>query len=228
MMLLTRIPAGRVDDDPPDLVRARWAFPFIGGLVGLLIWCAYAVAVALGAPAMVAALLALASLAMLTGGLHFDGLADYADGIGGGRDKAHTLDIMRDSRTGSNGVLALILVTALWVVCVAEVNPGPLAFVGAAVLSRAGMIVLQEILSPARVDGLGRRASGRNAPARAIVIALAAVALFVWPLALITCAAMICFIGWQAQRKIGGQTGDVLGAAQLISETAIWVTLALL
>jgi len=228
LMLLTRLPAGRIEGAVPDLAAARWAFPIIGGLVGGLTWLAYAGALAIGAPPAIAALLALAALALLTGALHFDGLADYADGIGGGRDKAHALDIMRDSRVGSYGMLAMIVVVGLWVVSVMFVNPGPLAFVGAAMLSRAAMVALQDSLPPARPDGMARLAAGHTGAARGVVAVLAAGALLVWPVPLALCAGAAAVTGWQAKRKIGGQTGDVLGAAQLLSETAIWVALACL
>ncbi|WP_323765153.1 adenosylcobinamide-GDP ribazoletransferase [Marinovum sp.] len=228
VMLLTRLPAGQTFGAVPELVAARWAFPAVGALIGGLTWAGFAGAAALGAPPAIAALLALALLALLTGALHFDGLADYADGIGGGRDRAHALEIMRDSRIGSYGVLAMIVVAGLWAVSVAEAAPGPLDFIVAAVLSRAAMVALQEALPPARADGMGRRAAGRSRAARCVLAILALVALVLWPWPLLACGLVTALIGWQARRRIGGQTGDVLGAAQLVSETAIWVTLACL
>lgn len=226
MMLLTRLPAGRIDGAVPDLAAARWAFPLVGGFIGFLTWLAYAGALAIGAPPAIAAVLALAALALLTGALHFDGLADYADGIGGGRDKAHALDIMRDSRVGSYGMLAMIIVVGLWTVSVKTANPGPLAFVGAAMLSRAGMVAVQEIVPPARPDGMARLASGQTRAARIVLAAVALGALLFWTVPLGICIAAVTVTAWQARRKIGGQTGDVLGAVQLLSETAIWVALA--
>lgn len=228
LMLLTRLPAGRIEGAVPDLAAARWAFPIVGGLIGLLTWSAYASASALSAPPAIASLLALAVLALLTGALHFDGLADYADGIGGGRDKAHALEIMRDSRVGSYGMLAMIIVVGLWALSVTIVDPGLLAFVGAAVLSRAGMVALQGLLPLARSDGMARTAAGRNRVAQVVVAAVAVVALLFWPVPLGVCIVLVAVTGWLAKRKIGGQTGDVLGAAQLLSETAIWVALACL
>lgn len=228
LMLLTRLPAGRINGDAPDLAEARWAFPLVGVVVGFLTWVAHAGALALNAPPVLAALLALAGLALVTGALHFDGLADYADGIGGGRDTAHALEIMRDSRIGSYGVLVLIVVSGIWTVSVSTAAPGLLAFVGAAVLSRAGMTALQEALPPARRDGMARMAAGQSRGARGVLIVVILLGLILWPVPLAICAAVVCVIGWQAQRKIGGQTGDVLGAAQLLSEAAIWTALACL
>jgi len=226
VMLLTRLPVGRINGAAPGLAQARWAFPIAGALVGLLTWAAHAGALALGAPSGVAALLALAWLALLTGALHFDGLADYADGIGGGRDKSHALEIMRDSRIGSYGVLAIVVVSGLWAASVMTVAPGPMAFVGAAVLSRGGMMAVQDILPPARADGMATMAAGPSRAARGVLALLIGAALLFWPIPLVVCIVAVALVGYQARRKIGGQTGDVLGAAQLLSETAIWVALA--
>ncbi len=228
LMLLTRLPAGRIEGAVPDLAAARWAFPIIGSPIGLLTWFAYAGASAIGAPSAIAALLALATLALLTGALHFDGLADFADGIGGGRDKADALEIMRDSRVGSYGMLAMIVVVGLWTHSVMVVDPGPLVFVGAAMLSRAAMVALQGVLPPARPDGMARLAAGHNRAGQAVMTLVAVAALFFWPVPLGICIATVTLTALLAKRKIGGQTGDVLGAAQLLSETSIWVALAFL
>ncbi len=122
LMLLSRLPAGRIEGAAPNLADARWAFPLVGLALGLIGWAVHAGALASGAPAPVAAVRALAALALATGALHFDGLADFADGIGGGRDRAHALEIMRDSRVGSYGVLALILIVALWLAALGELS----------------------------------------------------------------------------------------------------------
>ena len=212
----------------PDLAAARWAFPSVGAVIGFLTWLAYAAAQAVGAPPEIAALLALAALALLTGALHFDGLADYADGIGGGRDKAHALEIMRDSRVGSYGMLALMVVVGLWIVSVAFADPGPLAFAGATMLNRAGMVAVQEILPPARADGMARPAAGDGRAARVVLAIVAFGALLVWPGPFIVAMVAGTVTAWHAHRKIGGQTGDVLGAVQLVSETAIWIGLVCL
>lgn len=226
VMLLTRLPAGEIKGEAPDLASARWVFPFVGGLIGLMTWSVYAGALTLGAPPAVAALLALAGLALVTGAVHLDGLADYADGIGGGRDKAHALEIMRDSRVGTYGVLALIMVAGLWTASVAAASPGVITFVGAAVLSRASMTALQDMLPPAREDGMARIAAGDSSAARAVLVILFAAALLLWLVPLIACITTTALVAYQARKKIGGQTGDVLGAAQVLSETAIWIVLA--
>ncbi|KUF10361.1 adenosylcobinamide-GDP ribazoletransferase [Pseudoponticoccus marisrubri] len=230
VMLLTRLPAGQLRGTVPGLDAARWAFPLVGALLGGLVWVVFAGTLALGGAPALAALLALGALALLTGALHFDGLADCADGLGGGRDRAHALEIMRDSRIGSYGVLALGLVAGLWAVAVSGLGPaaGAGAFVAMASVSRAGMVALLETLPPARPDGLGRMAGGPR-PAAQVVAGLSVLAAL-WPLGPWPVLAMlvtVALVGWRARARIGGQTGDVLGAAQLTSETAGWVALAL-
>jgi len=232
LMLLSRLPAGRIEGAAPNLADARWAFPLVGLALGLIGWAVHAGALASGAPAPVAAVLALAALALATGALHFDGLADFADGIGGGRDRAHALEIMRDSRVGSYGVLALILIVALWLAALASLGAAaglaPFLVIGA--LSRVAMIGLQETQPAARSDGLGRMAAGRSGRARlsaAAAVLLAGLAVGWQGVALAaTCAVVAAGTGVLARRKLGGITGDVLGATQLLAEAFCWAVLA--
>ena len=111
-MLLTRLPAGRLWGGAPELAAAKWAFPLTGLVVGGSFAGVYITMSILALPASLAAILALGVSVMMTGGLHEDGLADCADGFGGGQTKDQKLAIMRDSRVGSYGVLALVLVIA--------------------------------------------------------------------------------------------------------------------
>ncbi|MCA0943087.1 adenosylcobinamide-GDP ribazoletransferase [Salipiger pacificus] len=238
VMLLTRLPAGRIAGQAPSLAAARWAFPLVGALVGLIGWAGLAGSMALGAAPLLAAGLAVAAQVLATGALHVDGLADFADGIGGGRDRAHCLEIMRDSRIGSYGVMALILATGLWCAALAQLAPqvgsgtGAGWFVLVGMFSRGAMVGLQEVLPPARSDGLGRLASGRSRAARGMLMGLALLGLVLaggagLVLGLL-CSGVAGALGWLARRRIGGVTGDVLGAVQLLSELACWAALALL
>ncbi len=102
---MTRLPVGAPEGG--DLAAACWAFPVAGLLIGAIAGGLLAAAWTFGAPPLVAALLALAAMAALTGALHEDGLADTADGLGGGSPE-RKLEIMRDSRVGAFGVLALV------------------------------------------------------------------------------------------------------------------------
>src|SRR5579864_5025125 len=110
---LTRMPIPTPAVLPGRLAQASWAFPLVGVGVGLLGGLAYAFAAWLGLPTLAAALIAVAGTAALTGALHEDGLADTADGFGGGATPEAKLTIMRDSRNGAYGVLALIFSVAL-------------------------------------------------------------------------------------------------------------------
>lgn len=233
-MLLTRLPAGTLPEHVPSLAEARWAFPIVGALIGALVGGVHGAALAVGLPAGAAAVVALAAAALVTGALHFDGLADFADGIGGGRDKDHCLDIMRDSRIGSYGVLALILAIGLWGSALAALgtNAGLGLFVLAGALSRSGMVVLQAWLPNARSDGLGASAAGNSLASLGVAAGVAVLCLLVlgWSglCVLVVGLAASVLVGALAKRRIGGQTGDVLGAAQVLSEAAIWTSLAAL
>ena len=100
-MLLTRLPTGKLEGDAPELAAAKWAFPLAGLVVGGSLAGVYIAMNSLGLPAGLAAILALGAGVMMTGGLHEDGLADCADGFGGGQTKGQKLASMKDSRVGS-------------------------------------------------------------------------------------------------------------------------------
>lgn len=232
MMLLTRVPVGRLSDPVPSLADARWAYPLVGLVVGGFGWAAQSGAMALGLPQLPVALVAFGAMALLTGGLHHDGLADFADGIGGGHDKIHCLEIMRDSRIGSYGVLALIFVIGLSASALSAFENGaPLAlFLALAVGSRLAMLMVLDLLPPARDDGLGQSASRRAyaawLPGISVVVIIGMLSdVPLWSL-ILGGAVVAAYIAWCAQQRIGGQTGDVLGAAQLSSETTAWLLAA--
>lgn len=229
---LTRLPVGRWV--PVPLAQAVWAFPLVGLIVGLCGGLGLWLAGGLGLPPLAMALIALAAMALATGALHEDGLADYADGCGGST-RARALDIMRDSRIGSYGVLALILGVGLKAAALAELarNPGDavLALVGAAAISRAGMALGLRWMRPARPDGLGRQAGrpSRNAVAWAGglgVALLLPLGLGAAVTALGATAAVQLLVARHAHRRLGGQTGDVLGALQQSGEIAALLALS--
>ncbi|MEM7641825.1 MAG: adenosylcobinamide-GDP ribazoletransferase, partial [Pseudomonadota bacterium] len=172
--------------------------------------------------------LALATSIAVTGALHEDGLADLADGFWGGFDKDRRLAIMRDSRIGTYGVIALALsLLVRWALIGAALEAGHLIWVMVATgaVSRAPMAVLMRWLPPARPDGLSKGA-GTPPPATAWA-GLAIAALTLLPhgpgpaiLAGGLVAAAALGLGCLARAKIGGQTGDVLGACQQVAEIA--------
>jgi len=196
-------------------------------LVGLLMWAAFALAAWLGLPPLAGALLALAIAALATGGLHEDGLADTADGFGGGASRESKLEIMRDSRIGSYGVLALILTLGLTATAMAE-SASLAGFVAVGAASRAAMLLPMAFLGPARQSGLGHGATlvpdVRFAAALVITALLVLPALGVLVTTLAVTAAMMALM----KAQIGGQTGDTLGATQKLTECTGWMAAAAL
>ncbi|SIS59113.1 adenosylcobinamide-GDP ribazoletransferase [Phaeovulum vinaykumarii] len=235
MMLLTRLPAGHIGSPAPRFADAAWAFPLAGLAMAAVSGAALALALALGVPAAPAAGVALAAGVLATGGIHEDGLADCADGFGGGHDRARKLEIMRDSRIGSYGGLAAMLSLGLrWTSLAAIAAVAPLmAVLGLAALamaSRAGIAVGMARLKPARSDGLGHMASGAGGWRVGVALALGALGLATLgaaaPVVLVAIALAQAAMAALAIRQIGGQTGDVLGGMQQVGEIAGWLALA--
>jgi adenosylcobinamide-GDP ribazoletransferase len=226
---LTRLPVPQPETLPSGgLAQAMRAFPVAGAVVGLLAGGVFWLGAQAFTP-VIAAVLAVLAAVWLTGGLHEDGLADTADGFGGGRDVLRRLEIMRDSRIGSYGVLAVVLALMLRVVALAALAPmaGLAALVAAGALSRAVMPLAMRLLPPARSDGLGRGA-GRppssvvaTALLLAAILALACLPLATGAAALLAALAATIAVARLAEARIGGYTGDVLGALQQAAEAAV-------
>ena len=218
--LLTRLPAGTLATAIPSPDRCVWAYPLVGALIGLAGAIVMAGALATGLPQPVAAIWALAATVLITGGLHEDGLADTADGFGGGRTAERKLAIMRDSRIGSFGALALVFGLVLRALALA-VAPHPVqALVLAGALGRGAMVLPLLLQRPARPDGLAHALhTGRRSTALAALVLAALPALWS-PLA--GCAALAAglVIAALSARQIGGYTGDTLGAAEQLAECA--------
>lgn len=229
--LLTRLPVGRIEPCPP-MGAAVWAFPLAGvpcGLAsGLTLWGGLAA----GLPPLAAAFLAVAAAALVTGGLHEDGLADLVDGLSGGRTREQRLEIMRDSRIGSHGALALILAAGLRASALAALEgPHTVAMpVVAAMVSRGGLGLMMTFLPSARNDGLGAAATQGLTPARAWAAAAIAVAAgatlgAAGAIAFLFAMSAAALVAARARARLGGFTGDVLGAAQVIAEIAALLVL---
>ena len=236
--LLTRIPVsdgGTGEDTRAQLAQASWAFPIVGVLVGALGAVIFAVASVLGLPPWTAALLAVGGTVAVSGALHEDGLADVADGFGGAFARDEKLAIMRDSRIGTYGTLALILSVALRAAALAAIaDPwtAAAALIAAHAGARAGLPAVMRSLPLARADGLAARA-GMPEPAAvatalaiAAVIALALLGVGTAVLAILAAAAAATTMAALARRQIGGYTGDVLGAVQQCTEIAILLAVA--
>ena len=235
VMMLTRLPAGQLRDPVPSIAASAWSFPIVGAGIGAILWGICAGLLALGVPAAMAAVLTVLAGAMITGGLHYDGLADFADGLWGGHDIARRLEIMRDSRIGSYGVIALILSIAVQVTGITALAGAPAmgaAFVAIAVFSRLCMLAVLLILPPARADGLGHSAVGGRLAVALPGMAVAVIAGGALGGAAVVLAVVMAlsaaWVAWVAMAKVGGQTGDVLGATQLVSEIAGWAVLSAL
>ena len=235
-MLLSRLPAGRIEGEAPAMAASSWAWPLVGVAVGAIMALVCGAGLWLGLPPLMAALLTLAAGALATGAMHEDGLADLADGFGGGRDRARKLEIMRDSRIGSFGVVALVLALAfraIGISTLAEAGSATAALIGIAAASRAVLPAALVLMPAARADGLGRSAAGAHPKPALIAAGIGFLCLL--PLgfgtAVVAGAAMALaatLLAGLALRQIGGQTGDVLGAMQQLAEIAGWAALSAL
>jgi len=228
LLLLTRLPVPVWLIDPRG-AAAAWAWPLAGALVGAIGVAVGGAAMAVGlAPGLVAAL-ALAAVVLVCGALHEDGLADTADGLWGGQTRERRLEILRDSRIGTYGVVALVLAFLLrWqglATLAADLWNLAAAMVAVASLSRAAMSGVAWALPHARPDGLsvttGRPTGGAvllgAALSLGLSLALAGPVAFVAGLAAAAGAVVVARL---ALSRIGGQTGDILGASQQLAEIA--------
>jgi adenosylcobinamide-GDP ribazoletransferase len=232
---LTRLPMPHPDGaKPQNFVRAHRMFPVVGALIGAVVGLICLGLRSIGVPDLVASALALGGSAILTGALHEDGLADIADGFGGGRDRESKLEIMRDSRLGTYGAMILLVSFAAKLSALAAIPDGYVVpgLIAAHALGRGILPAMSVKLPYARKDGLARNAGQPDVATAAIAFGLALVIALLslswsnalWA-ALAACGSAFA-VAWLALRQIGGQTGDVLGGAEQVAETAILVLLA--
>ena len=226
----------------PDFARVTRVLPIAGAIIGLIGAVVFLAARAVGLPGSVAAGLALTALVLATGAFHEDGLADSADGLGGGVTRQRKLEILKDSRIGTFGGAALVLSLGLrWTALMAiDAAQGPLAaalaIVAIAALSRIVALIPAMALEPARAEGAAQAA---GAPSRssfiigmALGIALSgllvieAIGALRWLCAVVAAVLGACAMTWIAKRQIGGQTGDIAGASQQIAEIMFLLALA--
>jgi adenosylcobinamide-GDP ribazoletransferase len=226
----TRLPLARGLQSAERIANAAWAFPVVGLIVGLIGALVYVLAHRLGVPAWPAAALSVAATLLVTGALHEDGLADTADGFGGGESRQSKLDIMRDSRTGAYGVCALVLALLLRagaLASFADAHAVVWALIASHCAARAAMVMLMWLLPPARSDGLSFAAGGppSQSVAAGAVIALIVLLFCLHPargfIAALILIAAVALMAWLTTRQIEGQTGDVLGATEQVSEIAV-------
>jgi adenosylcobinamide-GDP ribazoletransferase len=236
--LLTRLPV-KVDFARAQArgARAAWAWPLAGALVGLLAGLIGLTAWALGLPPGVAAGLTLVTQVMLTGAMHEDGLADTADGLWGGYTRERRLEIMKDSAIGAYGTIALVLSLLLRFAVLSTLfatGHALLALVAAGALSRAAMGVTMSTLPNARGAGLsdsvGRppRATAALGLGLALALGLILTGPAAWLGSALAASLAALTLAALARVKIGGQTGDILGATQQVTEIAALAAFAAL
>jgi len=227
--------APRADAAPDEIARALRAWPIVGAGVAAAGAVGYFLATALGLAPLPSALIALGITIALTGALHEDGLADFADGLGG-RDAERRLAIMHDSHIGVFGALAVTLSVAFRAALLVQLStPARVAagLIAAAAVSRGVVPLMTLTLAPAREVGLGAMLGERRPEIVVAAAILAVVAAFlllgvgagVSTLAFAS-AAIFC-VAALARSRLGGYTGDVLGAAQQAAEMAGLVAVAI-
>nr|WP_203583063.1 adenosylcobinamide-GDP ribazoletransferase [Ruegeria sp. PrR005] len=234
LVLLTRLPLPRLPE--PLFARqaaAVWAFPLAGLAVGALACAAGWLAQAASLSAWIVAGLMLVVSVMVTGAMHEDGLADTADGLWGGFTAERRLEIMKDSHIGTYGVLALILSQLLRLSALAALVAGGAlwSLLAAAIWSRALMPVVMTALPNARGAGLSQSVGRPGLWAVLLGLALAGTLVFLVAgtaglgpafLAVVP----VLGLGGLAKAKIGGQTGDILGASQQVAEIMFLLALS--
>ncbi len=237
------VPDRYFDGSGHDMAGTARTFALAGALLALPSALLLACLVALDAPPLLAAVLSVGLLIALTGALHEDGLADTADAIAMARDRQKALAIMHDSHIGVFAVLALVLTLMIRVTALAailtgsSVLAGPFAVIAVAAISRAAMVWHWWMLPAARSDGVASAAGRPTGPAMATAIVSAIlVALVCLPAVLgftATMAALaVTFVSGlvftrRVRIRLGGHTGDTIGATQQITEAACLATLAL-
>ncbi len=230
----TRLPVPAwVGHSSAALDRSTRYFPAVGLLVGAIAALVFALA-SLFWPATLAVLASMAATVYTTGAFHEDGWSDMVDGFGGGGrgddDKARVLDIMKDSRIGSFGAVALVMLLLAKFCALVELDRAtvPAALVAGHALSRFCATTLLRGLDYVRDDGKAKPLATRIGRGElALAGAAAALPLFCLPLAQALCACLFAaaatlWLARQFKRRIGGYTGDCLGATQQLSEVAFY------
>lgn len=229
---LTRIPMG---NRPLGAAARAWApahFPLVGAILGALalgVWCATP---RLGVD--VRAWLVVAALIVLTGAFHEDGLADTSDALGGAFTRAKLFEILKDSRIGTFGTVALVCALVLRAKLLATLLPlGPLILIASQTVSRCVPVLMLRLLPYVTDPNVSRSSDYAKVSIRATLLSVgwtAAVLLGLswhvkaspacWLTAISALVVASLWLAWRFHRRAGGVTGDFLGAAQQIGELA--------
>ena len=239
VQFFTRLPIPRwVGFEPAWLNHASRYFALVGVVVGAIGAAVYTIA-ALWLPAPVAALLSTSATIYLTGAFHEDGFADACDGLGGGMTRERALEIMKDSRVGAYGAIGIVCMLGAKLTALASMPPSIAigALLLAHPLSRLAATALIWQMAYARAEGKAKPLAVRMTNAEFGIAALtvllpAAVLLLYGALSLATVAAAVlaavvaaCWLARKFARRLGGYTGDCLGAVQQLAEVAVYIAI---
>jgi adenosylcobinamide-GDP ribazoletransferase len=233
LAFLTRLPLRSREQDASHLGASLVFFPLVGLALGLVLMGAEFLLRGHLTSALIAVAL-VSLLALLSGALHLDGLSDVFDGLGGGRgDRERTLAIMRDSHIGALGATALVLVVIAKLVAVHGVleRGALLALCAFPVVARFSAVVLVVSFPYARAEGLGKAFHEQARAVHLVLAALLAAPVLAWAgarcaiAAAVALAVALLFAAW-LNRRLGGITGDVCGAAIELAEVAFLVAVA--
>ena len=213
------------DEVTPRLVIGCEYFPLVGLLLALLLWLLVLILAPL-VPQLVLAALLVAMLVILTGGLHLDGLMDSCDGLFGGSTRERKLEIMRDSRVGSFGVLGATCILLLKFALFASIRAHtlPLALLIALPSARWAMVLVLRVFPGARPTGLGAAFHQAVTTERLVLASIVALTIvlmagqFIGLIVWITVTITTLILGSWITRSIGGLTGDSYGAIEEVAE----------
>ncbi len=242
MGLFTRLPLpefGEEDKLEVSFVKKlnpAWAYPFAGFIIGLLSALVIVLCAFLSIPTALSAILAVLVSVVLTGSLHEDGLSDFLDGIGGGKTKEDKLRIMKDSRLGSYGGIAMIFSLAARVAAIASLAPiaAAAAVIASHTIARGALVLPLHWYAPARTDGVAVQATGwvSGEITAFVLVTSILLTLVVQPvpatafIAWLSGTVAVLLTARYAYKKVGGYTGDVLGACEQFAEIAVLWSIA--
>jgi adenosylcobinamide-GDP ribazoletransferase len=228
---LTRLPIRRLPYDSNSLSRSAKFFPLVGLVIGALGSILYLWLIR-HLPTAIAALLTVTLFVLATGGLHEDGLADVSDAFGGGSDREQILDILRDSRIGVFGTLAIAISVGLRLLLLAYLPQSrlPAYLISGHVLCRWTALPLGCVLPPARESSSqGARIAGQISGASLVIGTLFAAVIVTYVLRRamwmpVLSTLTVTFVsGLYYWRRIGGVTGDCFGATNQLTEIVVYL-----
>lgn len=230
LSFFTRIPCSRwAGQDERDLNRAARYFPLVGVLVGLVAALVYLLAARV-LPQEVAVIASMAATLWITGAFHEDGLSDTADGLGGGWTKEQALTIMKDSRVGNYGAIALVMALLTKFEALVHLAPAllPAVLVAGHALSRFAAVLVMATQRYVRDSGKAKPLASRPGAGELVLagaFGLAPLALIPFHLlwALLPVALVWLWFSRKLQQRLGGYTGDGLGAMQQLCELTFYL-----